>query len=141
MSSQCCHFSCQPTPSKLTTMNCGGFSPGCSFLGTKPSDSATPSWGAAFGSAGAALLAAAGDGLGLGVAESDGLGEPAGSELGAADEVGAAATKLVTVSSAAWPLVPHAVSKAMPTSATVNLRPRRNRIQSSVNDLVRVAWA
>jgi len=33
-SNQCCHFSCQPTPSKLTMMNCGGFSPGWSFFGT-----------------------------------------------------------------------------------------------------------
>ena len=77
-SNQCCHFSCQPTPSKLTMMNCGGFSPGCSFFGTKPSASATPSCGAALGSAGAALLEAAaelaagelaaGDSAGLGLA-------------------------------------------------------------------------
>ncbi len=40
MSNQYCHFSCQPTPSKLTTMNCGAFSPGFSFLGTNPSGSA-----------------------------------------------------------------------------------------------------
>ena len=57
-SNQCCHFSCQPTPSKLTTMNCGGFSPGASFFGTKPSGSAAPSpvvtAPAALGRAGAA---------------------------------------------------------------------------------------
>src|ERR1700712_861958 len=40
MSNQYCHFSCHPTPSKLTTMNWGAFSPGLSFVGTKPSGSA-----------------------------------------------------------------------------------------------------
>jgi hypothetical protein len=37
MSNQYCHFSCHPTPSKLTMMNCGGFSPALSLRGTKPS--------------------------------------------------------------------------------------------------------
>src|SRR6478672_94427 len=107
-SNQCCHFSCQPTPSKLTMMNCGGFSPGCSFFGTKPSASATPSCGAAFGSAGAAGLDAAGDGLGVGdsAALGLGLGDAAGSELGLSDVAGPAVTKLVTVSSAVWLAVP-----------------------------------
>jgi hypothetical protein len=34
---QYCHFSCQPTPSKLSTMNCGGFWPAFSLVGTNPS--------------------------------------------------------------------------------------------------------
>ncbi|GGM10785.1 hypothetical protein GCM10011594_33390 [Nakamurella endophytica] len=37
MDRQYSHFSCQPTPSKLTTMNCGGFWPGLSLVGVKPS--------------------------------------------------------------------------------------------------------
>src|SRR5664279_787946 len=84
-SNQCCHFSCQPTPSKLTTMNCGGFSPGASFFGTKPSGSAAPS-----AAAGVAALDAAGEpGVAVSVV---GLGDAAGSELGSAED-GAAVTK------------------------------------------------
>src|SRR6478735_8184934 len=101
-SNQCCHFSCQPTPSKLTMMHCGGFSPGCNFFGTKPLASGTPSCGAAFGSAGAVGLGAAGDGLGVGDSAGLGLGDAAGSELGLSEVAGPTVTKLVTVSSAVW---------------------------------------
>src|SRR6476661_4516235 len=127
-SNQCCHFSCQPTPSKLTMMNCGGFSPGCSFFGTNPSAIATPSCGAAFGSAGAAGLDAAGVGLGVGDSAGLGLGEAAGSELGLSDVPGPTVTKLVTVSSAAWLGVPHAASKASPATAMAIFRPRPTRM-------------
>jgi hypothetical protein len=39
MENQYCHFSCQPDPSKLTAMNCGGVSPGFSLVITNPSGS------------------------------------------------------------------------------------------------------
>src|SRR6478752_5891003 len=137
-SNQCCHFSCQPTPSKLTMMNCGGFSPGCSFFGTYPSASAAPSCGAAFGSAGA-LLEAGAEELAAGevpTADSDGLGlAAAGSELAAADDAGPAVTKLVTVWLPTWPPVLHADNKASAATAMASFRPRPTRIESSPNTL------
>jgi len=103
-------------------MNCGGFSPGASFFGTKPSGSAAPPVGA-----GAAALDE------VGVAEA-GL-EAAGAELDAAEldgaELdGAAVTKLVTVASSALELLLQAAtvkSAKTPTAAT-SFRPRPARI-------------
>src|SRR5690349_878794 len=120
-SNQCCHFSCQPTPSKLTMMNCGGFSPGCSFVGTNPSGRATPCWPVPSPDWVCVVPAGALDDA-----------DVAGSELGAsgADEEppvsGLAVTKLVTVWSSAEVELPQAAnsSASIPVIATSALRRR-----------------
>src|SRR5664279_4710100 len=130
-SNRCCHFSCQPTPSKLTTMNCGGFSPGLSLVGTNPSGCATGSWPAA-DVAVATLLDAAAEPPAAG--DWDGFVDAADAELGA--EVGGpAVTKLVTVSPAACTPLPQAASASneRPTSPRTAFRPRPTCIRYPPN--------
>src|SRR5664279_3219999 len=103
-------------------MNCGGFSPGLSLVGTNPSGCATGSWPAA-DVAVATLLDAAAEPPAAG--DWDGFVDTADAELGA--EVGGpAVTKLVTVSPAACTPLPQAASASneRPTSPTTAFRPR-----------------
>src|ERR1700712_4807407 len=99
MSNQYCHFSCQPTPSKLTTMNCGGFWPGLSLVGTNPSASAPDGAfvGATVDSPGTGLV------VGFAVLVEDGLPFVVGpfvvgsDDVGSDDEPGVGVTKTLLV--------------------------------------------
>ena len=118
-SNQCCHFSCQPTPSKLTTMNCGGFSPSLSLVGTKPDGIATPS---CTGPSPAWVAVGLADVEALAEVEASGLGA-GGSEDSGLDS-GPAVTKLVTVWSPAEVALLQALSRRAnaPVTATMVLR-------------------
>jgi hypothetical protein len=123
MSRQYCHFSCQPTPSKLTTMNCGAFWPALSLVGTKPSGCAPATTGPPAGAGeGCVVLDAAPEGVGAAgrVAPVLDVGDTSG-----ADAPGAAAAivlSLVMVTAVPDWLVHAAVSTVSAAHTAVAVR-------------------